>query len=177
MTRVTIYFLRNQLAALDGRAGRPHNQRMTSATSTTRIRKLLALSASAALIGSAHEAQAALNRAMIIAQDNRIEIAPLAAAAGVELPRPKPAPLADRSSAGDTGRGYTLTRTVRADERLELCTLNAGGRTEVYFDEDGSGIRMFQGYLDELDRDFYQQVLPLAKLHWTTHDRFHGLRR
>lgn len=67
MTRVTIYFLRNPLAALDGRAGRPHNQRMTSATSTTRIRKL--------------------------------------------------------------------------------------------------------------DRDFYQQVLPLAKLHWTTHDRFHGLRR
>lgn len=66
---------------------------------------------------------------------------------------------------------------MRADERLELCTLNAGGRTEVYFDEDGSGIRMFQGYLDELDRDFYQQVLPLAKLHWTTHDRFHGLRR
>lgn len=87
---------------------------MTSAASTARIRKLLALSASAALIGSAHEAEAALNRAMIIAQDNRIEIAPLAAAAGVELPRPKPAPLADRSHAGDTGRGYTLTRTLAA---------------------------------------------------------------
>lgn len=147
---------------------------MMSTASSARIRKLLALSASAALIGSAHEAQAALNRAMIIAQDNGIEIAPLAAAAGVKLP--KPAPLAARSRAVDTGRGYVLTSTVSADERLELCTIGRDGRVEVYFDDDGCGIRSFVGYMNEIDRDFWTQVQPLARVHSATHARYFGQR-
>jgi hypothetical protein len=141
--------------------------------SLSRIQKLLALAASAAIIGSACEAEAALSRAMIIAAEHSIEIAPLAAAAGVRLPPPPPLPALLSSSVMETGRGGTLTRTIDRAGTMEVCTLNGDGRTEVYAVEDDSGIRAFIGYVETLDADTYEQFHAMLRVHWHTHDTYH----
>lgn len=128
--------------------------------SLSRIQKLLALAASAALIGSACEAEAALSRAMIIAAEHSIEIAPLAAAAGVRLPTP---------STKQPERANALTRTIDRTGTIEICTIGALGRTEVYMDLDGSGIRTFLGYLNEVSNDVYAQVESTVLLHARAH--------
>jgi hypothetical protein len=144
---------------------------MTSKTSI--VQKLLALAASAALIGSPCEAEAALSRAMTIAAAHNIEIAPLAAAAGVTLP-PLPALLS--SSVVATLRGGTLTRTIDRAGKIEICTLDEDGRTEVYMDIEGDGIRTFLGYHHDLDEDVYAQVESVCAVHWRTHFAYHNAR-
>lgn len=58
---------------------------MMSPASTARVRKLLALAASAALIGSAHEAKAALVAAARIAEAHGADLLPLADEANVDI--------------------------------------------------------------------------------------------
>lgn len=135
----------------------------------SRITKLLALAASAAMIGSPNEASAAIVNAQRIAEREGIDIEPLAFRAGVIIPRPvKPREI---ESGVYVTPHYTLTRTTSADEVMEICTRGAHGRTECYMDVDGDGIRMFLGYADELDRDVWQQFAPLLRIHWRTFDR------
>lgn len=144
--------------------------------SLSRIQKLLALAASAALIGSACEAEAALSRAMTIAAAHNIEIAPLAAAAGVRLPPPPPLPSLLSSSVMPTLRGDTLTRTIDRAGKIEICTIGEDGRTEVYMDVDGDGIRTFLGYHHDLSEDVYEQVESVCAVHWRTHFAYHNAR-
>ena len=143
---------------------------MSSKTSI--VQKLLALAASAAIIGSPCEAEAALSRAMTIAATHGIDIKPLAQAAGVKLP----AVSLISSSTMDTGRGYTLTRTIDRAGKIEICTIGEDGRTEVYMDIDGDGIRTFLGYHHDLSEDVYEQVESLCHIHWRTHEAYHDPR-
>ena len=147
---------------------------MTSKTSI--VQKLLALAASAALIGSPCEAEAALSRAMTIASTHGIDIKPLAQAAGVTLPPPPPLPSLISSSTMDTGRGYTLTRTIDRAGKIEICTIGEDGRTEVYMDIDGDGIRTFLGYHHDLSEDVYEQVETMVRIHGRTHEAYHDPR-
>jgi hypothetical protein len=96
---------------------------MTSKTSI--VQKLLALAASAALIGSPCEAEAALSRAMTIAANHGIDIEPLAAAAGVRIPLVS----LISSSTIAVPHCYTLTRTVDRAGKIEVCTIGEDGRT------------------------------------------------
>jgi len=141
-----------------------------SSSKTSIVQKLLALAASAALIGSPNEAQAALSRAMTIAATHGIDIEPLAAAAGVKIPVVS----LISSSTMDTGRGYSLTRTIDRAGKIEVCTIGALGRTEVYMDLDGSGIRAFIGYLNDISNDVYEQIESTVLLHARTHAANHG---
>jgi len=149
----------------------------TAATpAVSRIVKLLALAASAAKIGSSHESMTCIENAMRIAAREKIEIGLLARAAGVVLPAPPmpvPAPRTIESGVFLTPVG-TLTRTTSADLLMEVCT-RGQGRTELYFDEDGSGIRSFIGYADEVSPDEFEQFATLLRRHWLTHDRHHNL--
>lgn len=146
----------------------------TAATpAVSRIVKMLALAASAAKIGSSHESMTCIENAVRIAAREGIEIGLLARAAGVVLPAPPmpvPAPRTTESGVYLTAVG-TLTRTMSADLRMEVCTRGQHGRTEVYFDEDGSGIRSFIGHADELSIDEFAQFHLLLRTHWRTFDR------
>ena len=144
---------------------------MTSKTSI--VQKLLALAASAAIIGSPCEAEAALSRAMTIAATHGIDIKPLAAAAGVKIPVVS----LISSSTVDTGRGYTLTRTIDRAGKIEVCTIGEDGRTEVYMDIDGDGIRTFLGYHHDLSEDVYEQVESMCHIHWRTHEAYFAAAR
>lgn len=144
---------------------------MTSKTSI--VQKLLALAASAAIIGSPCEAEAALSRAMTIAAAHGIDIKPLAAAAGVKIPVVS----LISSSCMDTGRGYTLTRTIDRAGKIEVCTIGEDGRTEVYMDLDGDGIRTFIGCHHDLSEDVYAQVEIMCMVHWRTHEAYFAAAR
>ena len=99
---------------------------------------------------------------MRIAAREGIEIGLLARSAGVVLPPPPmpvPAPRTVETGVYATAVG-TLTRTISADLSTEICTRGQHGRTEVYFDEDGSGIRSFVGYADEISADEFRQFHP-----------------
>jgi len=143
-----------------------------SSTKTSIVQKLLALAASAALIGSPNEAQAALSRAMTIAANHGIDIKPLAAAAGVKIPVVS----LISSSVTVVPHRYTLTRTIDRAGKIEVCTIGEDGRTEVYMDIDGDGIRTFLGYHHELSEDVYEQVESMCAIHWRTHFAYHNAR-
>ena len=145
----------------------------TATVAVSRIVKMLALAASAAKIGSSHESMTCIENAMRIAAREGIEIGLLARAAGVVLPPPPmsaPAPRTVETGVYATAVG-ALTRTISADLSTEVCTRGQHGRTEVYFDEDGSGIRSFIGYADEISADEFRQFHPLLRTHWRTFDR------
>ena len=143
---------------------------MSSKTSI--VQKLLALAASAAIIGSPCEAEAALSRAMTIAATHGIDIKPLAAAAGVKIPVVS---LISSSTVAIPHR-YTLTRTIDRAGKIEICTIGEDGRTEVYMDTDGDGIRTFLGYHHDLSEDVYEQVESMCHIHWRTHEAYHDPR-
>lgn len=142
-------------------------------TATARILKILAIAASAFTIGSEHQAESAINCAKLIAERAGVDLEPLAMRVGIIIPR-KPAPREIETGVYDA-RHYMLTRTVSACQRLETCTIGRDGRTECYMDEDGSGIRCFLGYADELCPDVWQQLEPLLRTHWRTHDRHYSV--
>ena len=140
----------------------------TATVAVSRIVKMLALAASAAKIGSSHESMTCIENAMRIAAREGIEIGLLARAAGVVLPpppMPAPAPRTVETGVYATAVG-TLTRTISADLSTEVCTRGQHGRTEVYFDEDGSGIRSFIGYADEISAGGFRPFPPPPPPPW-----------